>query len=93
MSPRLLTVWIAAAVCLVSLFVAIERYQANADSVAAMNRLGGGMLRAMSGGETLEPGTPAATKYALLLATLSGAVAVGAFVMHAKDAARGRPEG
>jgi hypothetical protein len=56
---------IVAAVCL---FVAYERYEANAASVAAMNQFGGGMM----GLGTLTPATPAATKYALLFALLFG---------------------
>jgi hypothetical protein len=53
-------------VCGVCLFVAFERYQANANNVRAMSGLMGGI------GGALEPATPAATKHALLFALLSG---------------------
>ena len=58
---------VLAAVCL---FVAFERYQANANAVAAMNQMGGGMFQAMTGGN--EPSIPAATKYSLLGALIFG---------------------
>ena len=60
---------ILAAVCL---FVAFERYQANANAVAAMNQMGGRMFQAMTGGNELKPTIPAATKYALLGALVFG---------------------
>ena len=56
-----------AAICL---FVAFERYQANANAVKAMNQMGGGMFQAMTGGNELQPSTPAVTKYALLGAVI-----------------------
>ena len=61
---------VIAAICL---FIAYERYQANADAVQAMNQMGGGLLRDLAGGGELTPGTPAATKYALLFAVVFGA--------------------
>lgn len=58
-------------ICGVCCFVAYERYQANANNVKAMNSLQqssplGGMIGNM------KPTTPAATKYALVFAVLSG---------------------
>jgi len=57
----------------VSVFVGVERYQANASAVAAMNQMGGGMLGAMTGGGALKPSVPVATKYSFLAALLFGA--------------------
>lgn len=59
---------VVAAICL---FVAFERYQSNADAVQAVNQIGGGLLQNVTGGE-LNPGIPAATKFALLFAVVSG---------------------
>ena len=60
-------------ICVICLFVAVERYNTNANNVRGMNALRqsspfGGML----GGGEMKPATPAATKYALLFAVLSG---------------------
>ncbi len=52
-------------VCAISLFVAFERSSANADTVNAFNNLSGGALG-------LKPATPAASKYAIFVAILSG---------------------
>lgn len=82
MNPKLLTAAIAGVICLVCAFVAIERYQANADNLRAINRMGSGMLRHMSGGQHAKPAMPTASKYAIFFAVISGAVAVGALVMH-----------
>lgn len=57
----------------VAVFVGVERYQANASAVAAMNQMGGGMFGAMTGGGELKPSTPAVTKYSFLAAILFGA--------------------
>ena len=70
---------VIAAVCL---FVAFERYQANANAVKAMNHMGGGMFRAMTGGQELTPSTPAATKYALVFALIC-AIGGAYFVVNA----------
>jgi hypothetical protein len=77
---------VALVVCAVCVFVAIERYQTNAKNVRAMNR---GPIR-MPGGGTLEtnfevfkPATPAATKYAIFFALISG---VGGAVLLAVSA-------
>lgn len=70
-------------ICVVSLFVAYERYQTNAKNVRAMNR---GPI-SLPGGSTLEtnfevfkPATPTATKYALFFAALSVGGAVACFI-------------
>ncbi len=60
-------------ICAVSIFVGVERYNTNANNVRALNAFHqsapfGGMM----GGGNLEPATPAATKYALLFAAISG---------------------
>ena len=72
-------------ICAICLFVAVERYNANAGNVRAMNAFTestplGGMV-----GE-LKPATPAATKYSLLFAAISG---VAGGVMLAKS---GKPK-
>jgi hypothetical protein len=60
-------------ICAVCVFVAIERYSANANNVRAMNSLlQSSPLGGMMGGANMKPATPAATKYALLLGALSG---------------------
>ncbi len=58
-------------ICAVCLFVAFERYNSNADAVRAMKQLQsssplGGMF------QNLQPSTPAAAKYALFFAVISG---------------------
>jgi hypothetical protein len=57
-------------VTLGALFVAVERYQANEEAVAAIKR--NPMARMLVGGEQLEPATPVATKYAIAVAVLFG---------------------
>lgn len=60
------------AVCVICIFVAIERYSANANSVRFMNNL----QRSTPLGDMgirIKPAMPAATKYALFFAVLSGA--------------------
>lgn len=70
-------------VCAVCVFVAIERYSANADNVRAMNQMRQSMpMGNMLGGVEMKPATPAATKYALLFAVLSG---VGGAVLLVKS--------
>jgi hypothetical protein len=59
-------------VCAICIFVAIERYQSNAANVEAMNAFQqstplGGIVG------TVKPATPAATKYAIFFALISGA--------------------
>jgi len=74
-------------VCAVCVFIAIERYQANAGNVRAMNAMRqsspfGGMM----GGGQMKPATPAATKYALLFAAISGIGGVVLLVMGSQPA-------
>lgn len=77
---------VALVVCAICVYVAIERYQANANSVKAMNQLRqSSPLSGMMGGAEIEPATPAATKYAVLFAVISG---VGGGVMLAKSKAQ-----
>ena len=60
-------------ICAICIFVAIERYNTNANSVRAMNALQrSSPLGSMLGAANIKPATPAATKYALLFAALSG---------------------
>jgi len=73
--------------CGILLLVAYERYQTNADNVAAMNAM---MRRAgpsggrMGGMGAMKPATPAATKYALLFAVLFGAGGVVSLIYSGK---------
>ncbi|HLB72778.1 MAG TPA: hypothetical protein VJJ98_02055 [Sedimentisphaerales bacterium] len=60
-------------ICAICIFVAIERYNANAGSVRTMNNFQrdsplGGMGMSLE----MKPATPAATKYAIFFAVLSG---------------------
>ena len=71
MNPMKMTGIVLLVVALVCVFVAVERYQANASNVAAVNAFGGGMMKAMTGGQAIEPATPAATKYAALFAVIA----------------------
>lgn len=65
--------FVCLAACAVCLFIAYERYQANAGNVRAMNQMvQSSPLGGMMGGTAMEPATPAATKYALLFAALTG---------------------
>jgi len=61
-------------VCAICLFVAFERYQTNASNVNAMQRM---TQSTPFGGASpfgqMQPATPAATKYALFFALISGA--------------------
>jgi hypothetical protein len=62
---------VALVVCAICIFVAVERYQTNANNVKAMNQIQrssplGGMV-----GE-VKPAAPAATKYAAFFAAVSG---------------------
>ena len=60
-------------VCVVCIFVAIERYNANAQSVQAINNLQrNSPLNDMGFGLEMKPTMPAATKYAIFFALLSG---------------------
>jgi hypothetical protein len=69
--------------CAICIFVAVERYQTNADNVKAMNQLGQSTpLSGMMGIGEMKPRTPAATKYASVLAVVS---AVGGAVLLVKS--------
>jgi predicted membrane protein len=60
-------------VCAICVFVAIERYNANASNVRAIEELHRtSPLGGMMGDVEMEPATPAATKYALVFAALAG---------------------
>jgi hypothetical protein len=60
-------------ICAVCVFVAIERYNTNAKNVRAMNSLQqSSPLGGMMGGGNMKPATPAATKYAMVFAAISG---------------------
>ena len=68
---------VALCICVVCLFVAVERYRSNANNVKAMNQLNqssplGNMMGQVTGQTEFKPATPAATKYALLFALISG---------------------
>lgn len=74
------------AVCVISLFVAWERYQHNAAQVAAAKQMMqgfpmGGMMQQMTGGAELEPAMPTISKYALFIALLSGVGGVVCLLM------------
>lgn len=60
-------------ICAVCIFIAGERYNTNANNVRAMNEFQqSSPLGGMMGGSPMKPATPAATKYALFFAALSG---------------------
>ena len=64
---------ISLVICAVCIFVAVERYNTNAGNVRAMNAMQqSSPLGGMMGGGNMQPATPAATKYALLFAVISG---------------------
>jgi len=84
--------------CAILLFVAWERYQDNASKVEAANKMlhsspFGGMMQGMTGSPQLEPSTPAATKYAIIFAVLSGVGGVACFVIGAKKGPGTAPPG
>lgn len=75
---------IAGIVCLVisvvCIFIAVERYNTNANNVRAMKHMMnnnssplGGMMNQMTGGVQIKAKTPAATKYAILFAVITAA--------------------
>ena len=71
-------------VCAVSLFVAIERYNTNANNVRAMNAFQSSspIGDLMGGAVSLKAATPAAAKYGIFFAALSG---IGGAVLLAKS--------
>jgi hypothetical protein len=64
-------------------FVGWERYQANADNVAAMKKMMGNfpMGDMLGGVQEMQPGMPTASKYALFFGVLSLAGGVACLVM------------
>jgi predicted membrane protein len=75
---------VALVVCAVCVFVAIERYQANANNVNAMNQLQrSSPMGGTFGFGEMRPTTPAATKYAVLFAVIFG---IAGIVLLAKSA-------
>lgn len=79
------TQWMAIAsfsMCAFCLFVAVERYNANANNVQAWNAMGNSMnTGSLLGNSHLEPATPAVTKYTGFFAVL---FAIGGAVLLAK---------
>jgi hypothetical protein len=70
-------------ICAICIFVAIERYQDNANNVQAIGRMVGSFpMSGMAGDINITPSVPAATKYAAFLAVLSG---VGGMVLLLKS--------
>jgi hypothetical protein len=75
---------VALVVCAICIFVAIERYQTNANNVKAMNQIGqSSPLSGMMGAGEMKPAAPAATKYAALFALVSG-IGGGALLVKSK---------
>jgi hypothetical protein len=75
---------VALVVCAICIFVAIERYQTNANNVKAMNQLRrSSPLSGMMGAGEMKPAAPAATKYAALFALVSG-IAGGVLLVKSK---------
>ena len=79
---------VCAAICALSIFVAVERYNHNAAKVEAMNQMHssfptGGML---AGGGSFTPGVPAISKYALVVAALAGVGGVVSLVSRGRVA-------
>ncbi|MCP4707413.1 MAG: hypothetical protein GY869_02205 [Planctomycetes bacterium] len=70
-------------ICAVCLFVAVERYNTNANNVKAMNSMTqNSPLGGMMGSGEMKAVMPAATKYAILLAVVFG---VGGAVLVVKS--------
>jgi len=81
-------------VCAVCIFIAIERYQTNADNVRAMNAMQqSSPLGGMMGGGEMTPATPAATKYALLFAAISGIGGVALLIMASQPTGERKADG
>ena len=80
-------------ICAVCIFVAIERYNTNAGNVRAMNAFRqSSPLGEMVGGVNMKPATPAATKYALLFAVLSGVGGAVLLVQSSKEESQERAD-
>ena len=67
---------ICAVIACVCLFVAYDQYQSNVAAVEMMNQLGGDMLSQLNGNGRFKAAVPAATKYALLAAIITGILSV-----------------
>jgi len=84
MKPLGITLLVVAAICV---FVAVERYNTNANNVRAINQMNGSSpFGGALGGGNLEPATPTETKYAAFFAVVTG---IGGIVVLAKS---GKPE-
>ena len=76
---------VALVVCAICIFVAIERYQTNANNVKAVKKLAQSTpLSGMMGVGQMKPRTPAATKYAAIFAVISG-VGGGVLLVKSKE--------
>jgi hypothetical protein len=74
------------------LFLAFERYQANADNVAAVKQMLQDVpMAGMFGTPNVRPGVPTVSKYAAFFGVLAIAGGVGCFVMAPKLPAAGKP--
>lgn len=68
-------------VAVICVFVAFERYNTNAGNVRAMNNFTRNTpLGDITGGMKVKPAMPAATKYAIFFAIISGAA--GGFMLY-----------
>lgn len=70
--------WGLVIACAICLFIAWERYQTNAGNVEAMKRMT--RNNPLMSADDMEPAMPAATKYALLAALLTGGGAAACFL-------------
>ncbi len=76
---------VALVVCAICIFVAVERYQANANNVKAMNQIGqSSPLSGMMGVGEMKPVTPAASKYAIVFALVCG-IGGGVLLVKSKE--------
>jgi hypothetical protein len=76
---------VALVVCAICIFVAVERYQTNANNVKAMNQFGQSTpLPGMAGIGEMKPVTPAASKYAIVFALVSG-IGGGVLLVKSKE--------
>ena len=72
-------------VCAICVFVAVERYQSNANNVKAINQFQrSSPLSDMVGIGEIKPVTPAASKYAIVLALASG-IGGGVLLVKSKE--------
>ncbi len=73
------------------LFFAFERYQANADNVAAMKQLMDNTALGVLGMQKIKPATPTASKYAAFFGVLAIVGGIGCFVIAPKMTAKPGP--